>query len=250
MIVVYFKKIKKIIELRFIENSKLLCLALNLIKQNSLNRTHLKTKEKIKLKKMALNLLARTAGKTLLIRSPVDQLNYEFFSKTILRADGIKKPCIPIKKQEVSNEDCGFPKKIKTTPPNCEISESKDQNCDKGTKPDNRSCEEILKKKEMDEKKKPENQSCEEILKKQEKKKSKKDECPEVLKKPEVPDKSDSGTNSLCEEIFKKENVKNKDGKSSKIPSGVPGCSCSFVPDSSFLIPTFHNKHRFYAMKF
>lgn len=194
---------------------------------------------------MALNLLARTAGKALLIRSPIEQLNYELFSKLNLRADGVKKPCIPIKKQEEAlKEDCGFIKKIKTTPPSCDDSGSKDDS--KNRKPDNRSCEEILKRKEMEEKK----PSCEEILKKQEKKKPQKDECPEVLKKPAVPDKSDCGTNSLCEEIFKKENVKNKDGNSSKTPSGVPGCSCSFVPDSNFLIPTFHNKHGFYAKNF
>lgn len=233
-----------------------------------------------------INLLTRTAAKAFLIRSPIDQLNYEIFAKTNLlveSADGVKKPCIPIKKQEIRKEEC-FSEKIKTTPPSCG---SKDDS--KNKKPDNRSCEEILKKQKEDEEKQPDNRSCEEILKKQkneEEKKSdnrsfgekntpnccediskkeekqknqnceeilkpKKDsECCEVIKKPELPNKSEKGTDSLCEEIFKNENVKNKDGNPSRTPAGVPGCSCSFVSTSSLLIPTFHNKHGFFAMKF
>lgn len=213
-----------------------------------------------------INLLTRTAAKAFLIRSPIDQLNYEIFAKTNLlveSADGVKKPCIPIKKQEIRKEEC-FSEKIKTTPPSCG---SKDDS--KNIKPNNRSCEEILKKQKEEEEKKSDNRSCEEkntpnccedISKKEEKQKNqnceeiqkpKKDsECCEVIKKSELPDKSEKGTDSLCEEIFKNENVKNKDGNPSRTPAGVPGCSCSFVPTSSLLIPTFHNKHGFYAMKF
>lgn len=174
-----------------------------------------------------LNLLAKTTKRTLFIRSPVDQLNYELFNKTIFllkSVDGKKKnPCIPDEENK-----CGLDKKIKSTPPKCDVPESTDNS-------KNQNCHEILKNLETIEKGKTT---------------TKDSICYDIEKKSEVPDKREKGTDSLCEEIFKNDVKKKDDNSRIKKPTGVPGCSCSFVYGGGFLNPTFHNKHAFYVKKF